>query len=157
MGKGSIPNRPWLLAIGWSMDLSTSIKSIFFIVNTWRWTGSPCRATVLPTLSLTESETEMRTLRVDLLENVSVYFQNSTLPVSSKLRRRYKSVVKHLSCLFGFENRKLKSQKIRLKSATGSTLHPQLASCLRSIQNRSIDDVEWFENYTGRTVHIFTC
>ena len=35
-----------------------------------------------------------------------------------------------------------KEQKIRLKSATCSALHRQLPSCLRSVQSRSIDDVE---------------
>ena len=51
------------------------------------------RPSALLTFSLTESETEWRTRRterVDLLENVSLYFHNSTSPISSKLRRQIK-------------------------------------------------------------------
>ena len=61
---------------------------------TWRVLGyaTPieCSAIGLLTLCLTETHTELRTQRVDLLENNIHYIQNSTSPISFKFRSQIK-------------------------------------------------------------------
>ena len=49
-----------------------------------------CSAIGLLTLCLTETHTELRTQRVDLLENNIHYIQNSTSPISFKFRSQIK-------------------------------------------------------------------
>ena len=49
-----------------------------------------CSAIGLLTLCLTETHTELRTQRADLLENNIHYIQNSTSPISFKFRSQIK-------------------------------------------------------------------
>ena len=54
------------------------------------FTPIECSAIGLLTLCLTETHTELRTQRVDLLENNIHYIQNSTSPISFKFRSQIK-------------------------------------------------------------------
>ena len=61
-----------------------------FTLSLGRFTPIECSAIGLLTLCLTETHTELRTQRVDLLENNIHYIQNSTSPISFKFRSQIK-------------------------------------------------------------------